>query len=247
MGGAIAKALSKTANKIYVSDKNVAKLAALKKSGRIFVERDFKNLNTADVVIVAVKPQDVKDLSFGVKLPSSTILMSIAAGLPISKLAKWFNHRKIVRVMPNLGLTVGAGVAVWKSVGLSAAEKQKAARLLDSFTDNFEVSSENKIDAATAISGSGPAYFFYLANSLQQSAKSFGFSDKQARLLVEKTFAGAAMLQIHHDYPNLIARVRSKKGTTDAALKVFQKKKLDKIIALAAKAAYNRAKELSNA
>ncbi|MDE2311710.1 MAG: pyrroline-5-carboxylate reductase [Patescibacteria group bacterium] len=243
MGQAIAKALlaNRFSAKIIVSDKS--KVAA---SGVSF-DADFRTLARADVVIIAVKPQDVPVLAGQVrgKIRDGAVVVSIAAGLKINKLKRLFRHGKIVRVMPNLGLSVGQGIAAWKSAGLLAAEKRLAQKFLNAVSENFEVGDEKLIDAVTAISGSGPAYFFYFAESLGKAARRLGLSQKQSLLLVSKTMAAAAELQGEGDYQALIAKVRSKKGTTDAALKVFQKRKFFTIVNQAVTAAHRRAEELS--
>lgn len=242
MGGAIAKALAAGGQKVFVYDVNPAKAKAL--AGKnIFAATSLANLPKAGVVIVAVKPQDIGGLNMAIN--SQTILLSIAAGVPIKKLQTVFRHQKVVRLMPNLGLLVGQGIAGWKSASLSKQEKAAMRGLLNKISENFEVDKESDIDAITAVSGSGPAYFFQFAEYLRQAAVSLGLKKTQARRLVEKTFLAAAMLQKNTEYQELIAQVRSKKGTTDAALKVFGQKNLSKIVSAAAEAAKNRAKELS--
>ncbi len=245
MGQAIGKALVKAKGfKVSVYDRNRDKVKAVAGVGYA----ELANLKKSDFIIIAVKPQDVPSLAGQVRqlVDPKIIIISIAAGLPIKKLAGLFSHKKIVRMMPNLGLAVGQGIAAWKSAGLLLFDKKAVRRVLDGITENFEVKDEGLIDAVTAISGSGPAYFFYLANALVLSARALGLTSAQSRTLVEKTLSAAAELQKGADYQELIKKVRSKKGTTDAALKVFQKRSVDKIIAQAVKAAFLRAKELSN-
>ncbi len=244
MGQAIAKALvaKKFKTKIVATDKKKTAV-----SGVVF-DPDFKTLEKADIVIVAVKPQDIVQLTNEIKakIGPQTVIISIAAGVRISKLTNLFGHKKIVRMMPNLGLAVGEGIAAWKS-NLSAQDKKSVKPLLNAITENFEVSDEKLIDAVTAISGSGPAYFFFLADSLLSAGIKLGLSASQAKMLVQKTMSAAAKLQESGDYKDLISKIRSKKGTTDAALKVFQKKNLSAIINQAVLAAHKRAGELSNA
>ena len=147
--------------------------------------------------------------------------------------------------MPNLGLAQGQGIAVWKSGGLSKTEHARAKKFMNLITENFEVKNEDAVNKATAISGSGPAYFFLLAESLFAVARGMGFSDAESRKLVGKTFKAAALLDYDGKYAELIKKVASKKGTTEAALKVFKKKNFKKTVRDAALAAYKRAKELS--
>jgi len=245
MGQAIATAIFKKAEVVvFDHDSGLKKIA--QKRGLQWLG-NFSFINGADVVLVAVKPKDIAELSEKISgfLNKKTILISIAAGTSIKHLSSVFSHSKIVRVMPNLSLTVGQGIAAWKSAGLPFADKKSVKRFLDLWTENFEVSEEEIIDKVTAISGSGPAYFFLLAWSLQQAAINLGFNQKQSRLLVEKTFSGAALLQSGQEYEALIKKVMSKKGTTEAAFGVLKKYHFDKIVKEAATAAYKRAKEIS--
>lgn len=241
MGRAIAKALAKK-HRVYVNDKNPGKA---KMVGTIF-DGSLQHLSRADYVIIAVKPQDIIGLSRQLKINQQTILISIAAGVKIAKIQKLFNLKKIIRMMPNLGVTVGHGLAAWKSKNLSAKDKIAAKKLLDQICENFEVGKESALDAVTAISGSGLAYFFYFAQGLERAARGLGFSKALARQLVEKTFRGAATLQANANYQELMDRVASKKGTTERALRVFKQKKLHQMILQAVKAAQSRAKEISN-
>ena len=148
-------------------------------------------------------------------------------------------------MMPNLGLSVGEGIAVWKSVGLSKAESMRARKFIGRITDNFEVRNEDAINRATAVSGSGPAYFFLLADSMLAAAKSLGFSAEESRRLVGKTFGAAAALGKAGNYPELIKKVASKGGTTEAALQTFKQKGFEKMVSSAVRSAYQRAKQLS--
>ncbi len=246
MGQAIARALvkNKSLAKIFISDRRPFKL-----SEGIRPDRAFNNLASAGFVMLAVKPQDLAVLAEEIKgkLNPKSLLVSIAAGVTIKKLRKLFAVKKMVRVMPNLGLSVGQGIAGWTSAGLNNIEKQKVKNFLSLFTENFEVKKESDIDAVTAISGSGPAYFFYLAQALQNAAVNLGFPPTLARKLVKKTLLAAGTLQRGKNYQELIKQVASKKGTTEAALKVLNKNHIDQIINQAVKAAQKRAKELSNA
>jgi pyrroline-5-carboxylate reductase len=147
--------------------------------------------------------------------------------------------------MPNLGILVGQGIMAWKDNGLTLADKKQGRKLLNAISENFEVGNENLIDAVTAVSGSGPAYFFFLADALTSAARNLGLTAAQSRKLVEKTMSAAAKLQQGRDYGELIKMVRSKKGTTDAALRVFAKRSMEKIIREAVTAAYARARKLS--
>ncbi len=216
------------------------------------VDKDGKNLSSvrkSDFAILAVKPQDAPEAIEGVKnhgLHSKTILISIMAGFPIKKIIRLSGHPKIVRLMPNLGLSVGAGIAAWKQSGLSKPEASKVKNFINKITENFEVEDEKVIDKVTAISGSGPAYFLLLAESLVRTSKNLGLSEQKARTLVEKTLLASALLSKGGaDYRTLIEKIACKKGMTEKALEVFKKNKFDKIVSRAVVAAYKRASEIA--
>ncbi len=248
MGSAIAKALAKKGQKVFVYDKTFAKAKALVVNKNIFADRNFENLKKADFVVLAIKPYHMDDVGLGVKgiIKPSAIIVSIATGIKINRLQKIFGHKKIIRTMPNLGVAVGQGVMVWKPNGLNSSEQSSSQKLFNSFTENFAVNDEKLIDAFTAVAGSGPAYFFYFAQGLQKAAQSLGFDKAIAAKIIKKVFSAAALLQDKEAYDKLIQQVASKKGTTERMLKIFAKNRLHDIIGKAAKGAYNRAREISN-
>jgi pyrroline-5-carboxylate reductase len=209
--------------------------------------KNIKNIKKSDFIILAVKPQNAREAIEEIKshISKNSILISIMAGVPLKKLISLSRHKKIIRMMPNLGLSVGEGVAAWKGAGLSKLEAQKAKNFLNKISYNFEVKNENAINKVTAISGSGPAYFFLLADCLVKACGSLGLGKDESLELVEKTFSAAATLGKGSDYPLLMKKVASKGGTTEAALKVFQKRDFNGIVTQAVRAAYKRANELS--
>ena len=259
MGQAIAQSLrglpvrartqtgSKSRYEISASSRDVASLEKLSSGLSVTPDNAYAGLKDADAVILAVKPQDLAEAAKEIKdsISESAILVSVAAGVSIAKIKELFRRDKIVRVMPNIGLSVGQGISAWKSSGLSAEETVKAREFLNDLSGNFEVDDEGLIDAVTAISGSGPAYFFAFAEALEKSARSLGLGEKESRALVEKTFDAAAALQKGTSYEELVKKVASKGGTTEAALRVFEKNGLLRTVEEATRAAYNRAKELN--
>lgn len=247
MGEAILRALSARGRyDISVSDKNAAKRDKASAYGAK-ADEHLENLNSADIVIIAVKPQDFESLSAEVKghFSDRATLVSIAAGVTISKIQKLFGAARVVRAMPNIGLSIGAGITAWTSSNLSEEEKGKIKKLLDDLSENFEVSSEDILNSITAISGSGPAYFFFLAQALEKAAIKFGITEKDAERLVRKTFSAAAALQRGKNYDELIKEVASKGGTTEAALKSLESQGFPDAVEKAVRAAEARAKELS--
>lgn len=241
MGSAIAKKLTRPGMHLTTLTKDE------KVKGSHIIDYS-KPVASADIVIIAVKPQDVPELARQIVsyLQKNTIIISIAAGITIQKLGTLLHAKKIIRTMPNLGLAVGQGIMAWKSSGLTPKDKEVSKKILDTICENFEVSLEQDINTVTAISGSGPAYFFYLAEQMMSSALKLGLKKEQAATLVRKTLLAAAELQTQGTYSELITKIASKKGTTEAALKIFHSKKADKIIAQAIQAAAGRAKELSH-
>ncbi len=239
MGKAISKAILKNDRKvkIFTIDKN--------KSNQT---QAIKNIKESDFLILAVKPQNAQEAITGFKnyIYKNTILISIMAGVSLKKLKYFSRHKKIIRMMPNLGILVGEGIAAWKAAGLSGQDIKKAKNFINKITENFEVKSEDAINKVTAISGSGPAYFFLLADSLMKACGSLGLTKDESRKLVEKTFSASALLGENSDYSNLIKKVASKKGTTEAALKVFTKSNFSGTVLKAVSAAYKRANEISN-
>ncbi|MFA6257575.1 MAG: pyrroline-5-carboxylate reductase dimerization domain-containing protein [Candidatus Paceibacterota bacterium] len=238
MGKAITKTITKKDPKISVFS----------------IDKDKPNINNfiqkvkeADFLILATKPQESKEAIGEIKnyLNKKTIIISIMAGVSIKELVHLSGHKKIIRMMPNLGLSVGYGIAAWKGIGISGVEKKKAKNFINKITENFEVKNEDTINKVTAISGSGPAYFFLLADCLMQVCGDLGFNKNESRKLVENTFLASALLAKEDDYSSLVKKVASKGGTTEAALDVFQKENLKGIVSKAVKASYKRAKELS--
>lgn len=249
MGQAIAQSLraSKSGYDISASSKDVGSFEKTTSNLSVKPDNEYSGLKGADIVILAVKPQDLTGVAKETKtnISENALLVSVAAGVTIAKIKEMFGRDKIVRVMPNIGLSVGQGISAWKSSGLSTEEAVKAREFLNDLSENFEVDEEGLIDAVTAISGSGPAYFFTFAAALEKSATALGLSASQARALVEKTFAAAASLQKGTGYGELVKKVASKGGTTEAALRVFEKNNLAHTVEEAARAAYTRAQELN--
>src|SRR5258708_22682370 len=213
------------------------------------VDKDdnMESVKTSRFVILSVKPQDKKEAVNDMKkyLNKDSVLISVLAGTTIKNIHHMSGHKKIIRMMPNLGLSVSEGIATWISFGLSNREKSEAKKFLDIITENFETKREDVLDKTTAISGSGPAYFFMLSDSLVKACKKMGLKEKEARKLVEKTFSAAAILGKKEDYSAIIKKVASKGGTTEAAIKSFKKGNFERIVEDAVMAAYERAKELS--
>ena len=204
-----------------------------------------------DIVILAVKPQDFDVLAQSIKpyLKDSQIIFSVMAGIPIFKLGNQLSCSKIVRSMPNIPTQIGMGMTVFSaSANVDRKELFIIQNLINTTGKSVYVENEKLIDAATAISGSGPAYVFYFMQSMIKAAVHLGFNESEAELLVNQTFMGSVAIQNSYSLSNQqwISKVASKGGTTESALQVFEKRFLERTVVDAVKAANERALELGS-
>jgi pyrroline-5-carboxylate reductase len=206
-------------------------------------------LPSADIILLAVKPQQIKELMETMRsmVNAGQIFVSIMAGVTIDVIQKGLQVTKVVRAMPNLPAQLGLGMTSFTaSAEVSKVELATVEKLLDTTGRSIHMDTEKEIDASTGISGSGPAYVFYFMQSMMEAAKSMGFDDKESRLLVQQTFAGAVELFRKSDLnpEEWMDRVASKGGTTRAALDSMDDNNVKEQIKDAAYAAFNRAVEL---
>jgi len=204
----------------------------------------------ARIVLVAVKPQMVPDLlrEIGSALDPGTVVISVAAGVTVATIESILPESvSVLRAMPNTPAIVGRGVT-----GLSAGTRSSAADLalasaLFGTVGDVVVVPEEKIDALSTISGSGPAYVFYLIEELTRTAVDLGFSESEAATMVNGTFLGAAELLVssRQSPQELRRQVTSPKGTTERAIAELEKGELKALFDRAAAAALARAKELA--
>lgn len=238
-----------TKKTLTIVDNNPLTLAKLKKNG-IKVENDLvKAVAKAEIIFLAVKPQQYQLIAndLKAKLRAGQIVISIMAGVTYKALARRLSHKNIVRTMPNLAAKIGKSISIWYTPEEFARKNKKTIEnLLSVIGDSLQVKNEAMLDKTTAISGSGPAYFFYIAELLEQQACAFGFTAEEANKLVSKTFYGAAQLldSDARSSAELRKAVSSKNGTTEAALKKLGPQFV-KIWKSAIKAAYQRAKVIS--
>lgn len=248
MGSAIYKALIKKYSKddLQVFDSALEKLSDIDFDQRATsIEECVEN---SDIVIICVKPQSFSELSQSiVGLCDNRLIVSIMAGVTISRLKQNLKAKKVIRAMPNIGLTVGRGVVGWIADGLEIPEKDEIKSLFSLWGVEFEVEYEDMLDALTALSGSGPAYFYYLAEILQDKAQELGFSGEQSALVARETLIGAATLLVKSDQSAaaLRAQVTSSGGTTEAALENLKDNGFDTIFKSALDKALMRAQELN--
>lgn len=207
-------------------------------------------ISDSDLVILSVKPQDFKELApdIAVHLKPHTIILSIMAGVELASIQQLLNHRHVVRAMPNSPVEIGMGMTVFTSSDTFTPEQiLRVENLLSTTGRTLYVEKEELLNAVTALSGSGPAYFYYFMQHLVQAGIEMGLDEHVSSTLAKQTMLGAFHLINNANKPldELIRAVASKGGTTEAALRTFDEAGMDKTIINALKNAEKRAKELS--
>jgi pyrroline-5-carboxylate reductase len=207
----------------------------------------------SDVIVLAVKPQVLQSICREISAVAGDkkpLLISIAAGIRTAAMMSWLpGEVSIIRVMPNTPALVGQGVSVlYANQHVSEDEKRLAEKILQSVGKTLWLQDEDQMDAVTAISGSGPAYFFLLMECLIIAAEKQGLDKNMARTLVLQTGLGAAEMaaQSSEDPSELRRRVTSPGGTTESAIGVFQDHHFEDITINAVSAAAKRSVELSS-
>jgi pyrroline-5-carboxylate reductase len=206
-------------------------------------------LDGADVIVLAVKPQNMVELIPPLKgrIAKEQLVISIIAGVTMTTLSAGLGHGCIVRSMPNTPAQIGAGICVWTaSSEVNQQQKDMARSILTALGREIYVPSEDYIDMATAVSGSGPGYIFLIIESLTAAAVRIGLPPDMANELVLETIYGAACLakETGKSPKELRENVTSPGGTTAAGLARLNEGKLGDLIASAVEAAYERAKEI---
>jgi pyrroline-5-carboxylate reductase len=238
---------------IYVSDVNEDRLNYLaEKYGVPVTTSTLEAINGKDVIVLAVKPQNFPEVleTLKGKVQYDQLVLSIAAGVTIKTITKGLWHTKVARAMPNTPAQIGLGISGWTNTPDVTGEQKKMARkILGALGKEIHFMEEEYLDKVTAISGSGPAYFFLFAEALVDGATELGLERQDAETLVEQTMLGTAHLLAQSDKTpaELRRNVTSKGGTTERAIDVFEQAGLAHIVSKAVKAAAQRAKELGNA
>jgi len=205
----------------------------------------------ADTLVLAVKPQEARAaLASVASTVRGKLVISICAGLRLAALSRWLGgHRSLVRCMPNTPALVGAGMAgLYALPEVTQGERERAERILSAVGEVVWVKEETLLDTVTAVSGSGPAYVFWLIEQLATFAERAGIGSAEALKLATHTVLGSAKLAAQSGEPpaTLRAKVTSKGGTTEAALKSFQHEQLAERFARALAAATRRGHELGD-
>ncbi|MFA6547526.1 MAG: pyrroline-5-carboxylate reductase [Candidatus Magasanikbacteria bacterium] len=234
---------------INIADKNLEKLNGLKKHlKRIKIFTDNKlAIKNAEIIILAVKPQVFSELSGEINglINKKTCVISIMAGIKIKTIAEKLFVKKIIRGMPNLGARVGKSMTVWTDNNLDKKTKAIGKKIFGIIGKEMWVKNDEVIDKATAVSGSGPGFFFYVVEEWLGAVRSLGFRDDQASELLLTTIDGAnTLLQKEKNPKQLRQQVTSKGGTTESGLEVLQKSGLREIWQNTLQKAVHRALEL---
>jgi len=202
----------------------------------------------SNVIVLAVKPQQLHAVATQLApLLTGQLLLSIAAGIRGSDLARWLNSHHIVRAMPNTPALIQSGITgLYALPEVNAAQRDLAQTIMAAVGKTLWLTDEAMMDALTAVSGSGPAYVFYFIEALQQAAMALGFNSIDAQRLAAQTFLGAAKLAAssNEEVSQLRARVTSKNGTTERAVQSMDSNHLQQKIITAVQAAATRSKEM---
>jgi pyrroline-5-carboxylate reductase len=241
------------AKNINVSDSNEELLINRQSELNITTYSDNNSLlDNSDIVVFAVKPQvlSIVCLQLKNKVKPNHLFVSIVAGIRGNDINRWLGGNfALVRTMPNTPALFQSGVTgLFANDLVSNQQKELVTSILSSVGECFWVDDEKLIDAITAISGSGPAYFFLLMQSITQAATALGLDEKTANSLSIQTSLGASLMATKSgkDSKTLRKEVTSPNGTTQAAIESFQDQNFEGIVAAATRAAYDRARELSN-
>lgn len=242
---------------IRIADPDDSQLQSIQAnwSGLTAFTDNLKAINNVDIIVLAVKPQIMQQVSEPLKaelVGQDVLIISIAAGIGISNLNQWLGGSEdkplaIVRCMPNTPALVQSGMTgLYGNQQVSVEQHDMAESILRAVGSTLWLSDEDKLDAVTAVSGSGPAYYFLVMEAMQEASQKLGLSEEESRLLVLQTAFGAAKLALESsDNAGILRqRVTSKGGTTEAALKELINGGLPDLFEKALKAAENRSKEL---
>jgi pyrroline-5-carboxylate reductase len=237
---------------IAVVEPSAEKRAQLSQQFNVLTHDSIENILENQVIVLAVKPQQLKEIcqALSTKL-TNQLIISIAAGIRALDISRWLNHHKnIVRVMPNTPAQIQAGIsALFALTDVTQSQRDEASMILNAVGKTIWLDDEQQMDAVTAISGSGPAYVFYLIEALQEAAINLGLSQENARLLALETFAGASQLakESHENVSVLRAQVTSKGGTTEQGILVMESANIKEIMFKTAKAAADKSVILGDA
>ena len=241
------------ADAIMAANPSSGKLEQLAADFGIHISQDNNQAAAwADVVVLAVKPQMMAEMLTAIpnvaQALAGKLLISIAAGMSVSRLTELSGQARIIRTMPNTPSLVGLGMTgLYAGVAVAQSDRDYAELMMQAVGKTLWVKEEDGINQVTATAGSAPAYFFLFMQAMAEQAVQFGLNEADARLLVQQTALGAAnMVALNPDVSlsQLRAQVTSKGGTTAQAIAHFQAQGLQQLVADAMTAALMRAREL---
>lgn len=239
--------------RLLLADPDASQRETLARSLRVRTQADNDTVaSRADILVLAVKPQLLKSVVqplAGVLQRRRPLLVSIAAGIRLNDIERWAGGGlAIVRTMPNTAALIGSGATgLYANDRVDARQRAQAEAILRAVGVTVWVASEEQLDVVTALSGSGPAYFFYVMEVLERAAIAGGLEPQQARLLTLETAYGAAKMALEGaEEPALLrARVTSPGGTTERAIDTLRQHDLEGAFGAALQAAATRARELA--
>jgi len=245
-----------TASDITVAEPDATRSSALQQQFGISTSSDNNETLRCDIVVLAVKPQLLKVVcqQLDTRNSDNTLFISIAAGVKSTDINRWLSHRDndgkqaIVRCMPNTPALLQCGASgLFANDQVSETQKQQAEKILQAVGLVIWVSDEEQLNAVTAVSGSGPAYFFLMMEAMQQAGEKLGLPADIAQQLVLQTALGAARMASESNVApaELRQQVTSKGGTTEQAILSFQSANFNHIVFQALEAANNRSISLA--
>lgn len=241
------------AQQLWITDPNLEKLQLLKQQFAVNTSTNNEEaIQAADAVILAVKPHDIAAVTKKIAplmQNKKPLLISVVTGVREEKLQQWLGGNiAIVRCMPNTPALIRAGAtALYANSLVNAKQHELAESILRAVSVNVWLQNEDDLDAVTALSGSGPAYFFLIIEALQAIGEKLGLSAETARLLTLQTAFGAARMALESEksVTELRQQVTSPGGTTEAAIKILETEKIRDTLESAIIAAYDRSKALA--
>lgn len=254
IGGLIKKGAQ--ASNISVADPFEPTRKTLETTFKVSTSASIQNISEkiekSDILVLAVKPQQFKEAAAELALVfeksnNKPLCLSVAAGIRTEDMARWLNHDRLIRAMPNTPALIGQGMTgLFASKASTQQDQSYAESICQAVGKITWVTEEKQIDDITAVSGSGPAYVFSFIEALEKAAVAQGLTKEQAHLLATQTVLGAATLaaQSSESAQTLREKVTSKGGTTYAALQVLDQKNWSDIIAQAVAAASARGAEM---
>jgi pyrroline-5-carboxylate reductase len=240
------------ASRLVVAEPDGARAEAVRREFKVEVRAGARELPVADALVLAVKPQAMREALAGLALPFTTTVISIAAGIRIDSLRGWLggSAAPVVRSMPNTPALLRFGVAgLYAPPGTPELSRRRAERVLGAVGQTCWVDDEGLLDAVTALSGSGPAYYFLLTEALRDAGRELGLDAPTAKLLAERTLVGAGRMaeSAGRDVAELRANVTSRGGTTEAAVGHLENHGFRALLLAALRAARDRSRELGAA